>query len=199
MPNLPLVLGITGGSGAAYAVRLLEVLLAAGREVHLAISDAGCQVLRAELGVTIDPDRPDPVLLLPGATGNVRPWGCRNLSAGIASGSFRTGGMAIVPCSMSSLGAIAHGMGTNLVQRAAEVHLKERRKLVLCPRETPLHLPALENMAAATRAGAVVLPLAPGFYTRPQTIADLVDFVVARIADQLDIPHDLGRRWGSGP
>ena len=198
MPELPLTLGLTGGSGAAYAVRLLETLLAAGREVHLVVSDAGAQVAKAELGIDLDPERPDPELLLAGAGGRVRAWGCRNLSAGIASGSFRSGGMAIVPCSMSTLGTIAHGIGTNLVHRAAEVCLKERRKLIVCPRESPLHLPALENMAALARAGAVIMPLMPGFYHRPETVGDLVDFMVARICDQLEVPHRLSRRWGGG-
>ena len=120
-----------------------------------------------------------------------------DFTAGIASGSFRTGGMVICPCSMGTLAAIAGGLSTNLVQRAADVHLKERRRLVLVPRETPLGLVQLENMRSVAAAGAVVLPAAPGFYHRPQGIGQLVDFVVSRICDQLGIEHELTNRWGA--
>jgi 4-hydroxy-3-polyprenylbenzoate decarboxylase len=120
----------------------------------------------------------------------------KNLMAPIASGSFLTAAMVICPCSGSTLSAIAHSMGENLIHRAAEVHLKERRKLVVVPRETPLSLPQLKNMQAIHEAGAVVLPAAPGFYHGAATVADLVDFVVARICDQLGVPNALIRRWG---
>jgi 4-hydroxy-3-polyprenylbenzoate decarboxylase len=116
--------------------------------------------------------------------------------APIASGSFLTDGMVVCPCSGGTLAAIAHSMGTNLIHRAAEVHLKERRKLILVPRETPLSLPQLDNMKRATEAGAVVLPASPGFYHGPKSIDDLVDFVVARICDQLGVEQSLMRRWG---
>src|SRR6202012_2540515 len=118
----------------------------------------------------------------------------RDFSAGIASGSYRTGGMAIWPCSMGTVAAIAHGISENLIHRAADVHLKERRKLVLVPRETPLGLVQLKNMVAVTEAGAVVLPAMPAFYTRPQGIADMVDFVVGRVCDQFGVEHGLSRR-----
>ena len=195
----PLVVGITGASGAPYAVRLLEVLLEAGREVHLSISPSGQAVIATELGRTIDLDRFDVAALLgraaPGA-GRLTYHHHKNLMTPIASGSFLTAAMVICPCSGSTLSAIAHSMGENLIHRAAEVHLKERRKLVVVPRETPLSLPQLKNMQAIHEAGAVVLPAAPGFYHGAARVADLVDFVVARICDQLGVANRLIRRWG---
>ena len=198
----PLVLGITGASGAAYAVRLLEVLLTAGREVHLSVSPSGQAVIEAELGRRIDLDRfvPDSLFGKPAAaSGRLRYFHYKNLMAPIASGSFQTAAMVICPCSGSTLAAVAHSMGENLIHRAAEVHLKERRKLVVVPRETPLSLPQLKNMQAIHEAGAVVLPASPGFYGRAESVADLVDFVVARICDQLGVANTLARRWGEDP
>lgn len=195
----PLVVGITGASGAPYAVRLLEVLLESGREVHLAISPSGQAVIGEELGRQIDLDRFDLAALLgrpAPTTGTLHYHHHKNLMAPIASGSFLTAAMVICPCSGSTLSAIAHSMGENLIHRAAEVHLKERRKLVVVPRETPLSLPQLKNMQAIHEAGAVVLPAAPGFYHGAATVADLVDFIVARICDQLGVPNALIRRWG---
>ena len=196
---LPIVLGITGASGAPYGVRLLEVLLAAGREVHLSISPSGEAVLATELGRRVDLDRFDAAALLgksAPAAGRLHYHHHKNLMAPIASGSFLTAAMVICPCSGSTLAAVAHAMGENLIHRAAEVHLKERRKLVVVPRETPLSLPQLRNMQAIHEAGAVVLPAAPGFYARAETVADLVDFVVARICDQLGVANALVQRWG---
>ena len=195
----PLVVGITGASGAPYAVRLLEVLLESGREVHLAISPSGQAVIGEELGRQIDLDRFDLAALLgrpAPTTGTLHYQHHKNLMAPIASGSFLTAAMVICPCSGSTLSAVAHSMGENLIHRAAEVHLKERRKLVVVPRETPLSLPQLKNMQAIHEAGAVVLPAAPGFYHGAATVADLVDFIVARICDQLGVPNALIRRWG---
>ena len=195
----PLVVGITGASGAPYAVRLLEVLLEAGRDVHLSISPSGQAVIATERGRTIDLDRFDIAALLghaPPASGTLIYHHHKNLMAPIASGSFLTAAMVICPCSGSTLSAVAHSMGENLIHRAAEVHLKERRKLVVVPRETPLSLPQLKNMQAIHEAGAVVLPAAPGFYHGAATLADLVDFVVARICDQLGVGNSLIRRWG---
>jgi flavin prenyltransferase len=198
----PLVLGITGASGAPYAVRLLEVLLEAGRDVHLSISPSGQAVIGEELGLRI---RPRPVRARDAAGQGVAGdqkldhlsyYHHKNLMAPIASGSFLTAGMVICPCSGSTLSAVAHSMGENLIHRAAEVHLKERRKLVVVPRETPLSLPQLKNMQAIHEAGAVVLPASPGFYHGATTVADLVDFVVARICDQLGVANTLMRRWG---
>jgi 4-hydroxy-3-polyprenylbenzoate decarboxylase len=199
-PALPLVLGITGASGAPYGVRLLEVLLAAGREVHLAISPSGQAVIETEMGRSIDLDRFDLAALLgkaPPPAGRVHYHHHKNLMAPIASGSFLTAAMVICPCSGSTLAAVAHAMGENLIHRAAEVHLKERRRLVVVPRETPLSLPQLKNMQAIHEAGAVVLPASPGFYARADTVADLVDFVVARICDQLGVANALVPRWGA--
>lgn len=195
----PLVVGITGASGAPYAVRLLEVLLEAGREVHLAISPSGQAVIAEELGRRIDLDRFDLAALLgrPAPEAGILHYHHhKNLMAPIASGSFLTSAMVICPCSGSTLSAIAHSMGENLIHRAAEVHLKERRTLVVVPRETPLSLPQLKNMQAIHEAGAVVLPAAPGFYHGAATVADLVDFIVARICDQLGVANTLIRRWG---
>ncbi|MFM8708236.1 MAG: UbiX family flavin prenyltransferase [Planctomycetia bacterium] len=202
--SLPLVVGITGASGAPYAVRLLQALLDAGREVHLSISPSGQAVILEETGVRIDLDRFEPETLLgvgrpaPGLPplDRLRYFHHKNLMAPIASGSHLTAGMVICPCSGSTLSAVAHSMGENLIHRAAEVHLKERRKLVVVPRETPLSLPQLKNMQAIHEAGAVVLPASPGFYHGADTVADLVDFVVARICDQLGVAHSLMRRWG---
>jgi 4-hydroxy-3-polyprenylbenzoate decarboxylase len=197
-----LVLALTGASGAAYGVRLLEVLLRAGRTVHLSVSPAAVQVVERELGRAIDLDRFSPRDLLGDAvTGldltRLRYHHYRDFGAGIASGSFPTAGMAVCSCSMGTVAAVAHGLSDNLIHRAADVHLKERRKLVLVPRETPLGLIQLRNLTACAEAGAVVLPAMPGFYARPRSVDDLVDFVVGRVCDQLAVPHRLFERWGT--
>jgi 4-hydroxy-3-polyprenylbenzoate decarboxylase len=196
-----LVLAFTGASGAAYGVRLLEVLLRAGRTVHLSISPAAVQVIAQELDRTVRLDRFDLRDLLgndlpdvPADRLQYHPY--TNFQAGIASGSFLTGGMVICPCSMGTVAAIAHGLSQNLIHRAADVHLKEKRKLILVPRETPLHLIQLRNLTACAEAGAVVLPAMPAFYTRPQSLDDAVAFIVGRICDQLGVQHDLLTRWG---
>jgi 4-hydroxy-3-polyprenylbenzoate decarboxylase len=197
-PASDVVLAMTGASGAPYAVELLRTLSRAGRTVHLTVSPSGAQVLRQELGIELSLKQFDPGAFGPTGPGRVVYHHHEDFSAGIASGSFLTAGMVVAPCSMSTLGAIAHGITTNLVTRAADVHLKERRKLVLVPRETPLSLVHIENMAAVTRAGAVVLPAAPGWYHRPGSLDDLVRFIVARVCDQLGVANDLIRRWGDG-
>jgi flavin prenyltransferase len=196
-PALPLVLTMTGASGAPYAVRLLQVLCRSGRVVHLSLSPSAVQVLREEMGIVVSLKRFDAGVFGELGPGRVVYHPPEDFSAGIASGSFRTAGMVVAPCSMSTLGAIAHGITTNLITRAADVHLKERRRLILVPRETPLGLVHLENMVAVTRAGAVVLPAMPGWYHRPRSLDDLVDFVVARICDQLGVENERVRRWGS--
>jgi len=198
-PGENLVVALTGASGAAYGVRLIEVLLDAGRTVHLTISPAAALVIQEELGRTVSLQAFDPAALL-GERDCTRLHyhDHRDFSAGIASGSFLTGGMAVCPCSMGTLASIAHGISTNLIHRAADVHLKERRKLVLVPRETPLGVVQLRNMTAVAEAGAIVLPAMPGFYRRPQHVSDLVDFVIGRVCDQLGVPHNLLKRWGSG-
>jgi 4-hydroxy-3-polyprenylbenzoate decarboxylase len=203
MPESVLVVALTGASGSPYGVRLVEVLLKAGCTVHLTISPAAVEVLERELNriVRLGPHEFDPISLLGAAAAGVdltrlHYHHFRNFQAGIASGSFLTSGMVICPCSMGTLAAVAHGVSENLIHRAADVHLKERRKLVLVPRETPLGVIQLRNMATVAEAGAVVLPAMPAFYTRPQTVADLVDFVVGRVCDQLGVEHQLLERWG---
>ena len=194
-----LVLAMTGASGAPYGVRLLEVLLAAGRTVHLTLSPAGVQVLEQEMDrrVNLDHFRLEDLLGKTAVNPNqVHYHHYMDFRAGIASGSFLTSGMVVCPCSMGTAGAIAQGLSQNLIHRAADVHLKERRPLILVPRETPLHLGQLRNLTACAEIGAIVLPAMPGFYTRPQSLADAVDFVVARICDQLGVEHRLSRRWG---
>jgi 4-hydroxy-3-polyprenylbenzoate decarboxylase len=194
------VVGITGASGALYARRLLEILLGMGRRVHLTISPAGAEVLKTELGVTIDLEKFELSQLGLAAErlerGTLLYHHYRDYSAPIASGSFLTAGMVICPCSMGTLAGVANGLSTNLIQRAADVHLKERRKLIVVPRETPLGSIALDNMKRLSDAGGVVLAAMPGFYHHPKSIADLVDFVVARILDQLGVEKDLVPRWG---
>lgn len=203
MPATDLVLAVTGASGTPYAVRLLEVLLRSGRTVHLVMSPAAADVAKEELGLTVrlEPQHFDAKSLLGSAAdgldlAKLRYHHYKDFHAGIASGSFLTAGMVVCPCSMGTLAAIAQGHSENLVHRAADVHLKERRKLVLVPRETPLGMVQLKNMLAATEAGAVVLPASPGFYHKPRSIANLVDFIVARICDQLGVEHKLTERWG---
>ena len=196
--RLPVVLAITGASGAPYAVRLLEALVQHAVPTWLIVSSHGWRLLRTESGladldalrVWVGPERFD---------AHVRVFDDADRGALPASGSARTAGMVVCPCSMGTVSAIAHGTSRSLVERAADVTLKERRRLLLVPRETPLSLVHLENMAAVTRAGAIVLPAAPGFYHQPQSVAELVDFVVARILDQLDVDHAIGKRWGGDP
>ena len=199
MASTDLVVAITGASGAPYAVRLVQVLLGAGRTVHLVVSPAATEVILREMDLRLDLEDLDAAALLgPEAPlERLRCWGHRDFGAGIASGSFLTAGMAVCPCSMGTVAAIAHGLGENLIHRAADVHLKERRKLVLVPRETPLGLVQLRNLAACAEAGAVVLPAMPAFYTRPRSLEDIVDFIVGRVCDQLGVEHGLLKRWGT--
>lgn len=218
----PFIVGITGASGAAYAVRLLDVLLRTGHDVHLTISPSGAAVIQQELGLTVDLEQFDPASLgldgkplatklplLKGAApiaptladeatsrGTLHYDHYQDFMAPMASGSFLSGGMVICPCSGTTLSAIAAGSASNLIQRAAEVQLKERRTLVLMPRETPLSLTHIDNMRRATEAGAIVLPASPGWYHGVESLADLIDFVVARICDQLGVPNTLIKRWG---
>ena len=193
----PLVVAITGASGAPYAVRLLQALVAAQQPTHLIVSSHGYRLLETEVAIADQPALRAAV----GAGGwdaHVTVFSDADRGATPASGSARTAGMIICPCSMGTLAAIAAGTSRSLVERAADVTLKERRPLVLVPRETPLSAIHLENMLRLTRAGAVILPAAPGWYHRPTRVDDLVDFVVARVLDQLDIEHTVGRRWNDG-
>ena len=196
--GLPIVMAITGASGAPYAVRLLQTLIAAKQKIWLIVSGHGLRLLATE----VDISTVDALRLHVGAAGwdaQVTLYDDGDRGAKPASGSARSAGMVICPCSMGTLSAIAQGSSRSLVERAADVCLKERRRLVVVPRETPLSAIHLENMLRLTRAGAIVLPAAPGFYQRPAHISDLVDFIVARVLDQLQVPNDLIRRWGDPP
>lgn len=189
---LPVVLAITGASGAPYGVRLLEVLCRARLPVWLIVSSHGWRLLKQESGIADEP-------ALRAATGEdwstVSCFSDTDRGARPASGSQRTTGMVICPCSMGTVSAVAAGSSRSLVERAADVTLKERRRLILVPRETPLSLVHLRNLTAVTEAGAVVLPAAPGFYHQPTRVAELVDFIVQRIVDQLGLDIEIAPRW----
>ena len=192
---LPLVVAITGASGAPYAVRLLQALAAAGQPTWLIVSDHGLRLLETETNVrSVDELRERVGQKEWDAT--VRTFDDRDRGALPASGSVRTKGMVICPCSMGTVAAIATGTSRSLIERAADVVLKERRRLVVVPRETPYSDIHLENMLRLTRAGGVVLPASPGFYHRPTRIEELVDFVVGRILDHVDVAHALPRWSG---
>jgi flavin prenyltransferase len=190
--QLPVILAITGASGAPYGVRLLEVLATHQVPTWLLVSSHGWRLLTEECGIKDDRE-------LKKATGGdwarVRVFDDKDRGAAPASGSARTAGMVICPCSMGTVAAIAHGTSRSLIERAADVVLKERRKLILVPRETPFSLVHLRNLALATEAGAVVLPAAPGFYHKPAKVSDLVDFIVQRIVDHLGLEIELTKRW----
>jgi 4-hydroxy-3-polyprenylbenzoate decarboxylase len=185
-----IIVGITGASGAVYGMALLEALRASGMvEIHLVISEAGKDLLRMEIGTAAVKRAQQLADEL---------YHNNDLAAPISSGSFLTDGMIVAPCSAKTLSAIAHGYGDSLLHRAADVALKERRKLVLLFRETPLHLGHIENMALVTRMGAIVLPPVPAFYHKPATIADLVNHSVGKVLDLFSLEHTLYLRWGSG-
>ena len=194
-----IVVAITGASGALYAGRLLRALLLDGHGVHLVLSKYGRYLLREELGYRPDKETLTEFLIrLYGeeiTAGTLREYSVADQSSAIASGSFDTDGMVIVPCSIKTLSGIAHGHAENLVERAADVVLKERRRLIMVVRETPLNLIHLRNMTAVTEAGAVVLPAMPAFYQQPQTFDDLGDFIAGRICSLLGIQHTLFPRW----
>ena len=195
-----ITLAFTGASGLPYGLRLLQCLLAAKTRVYLLYSPVAQVVARQELELTL-PTQPAAACAFfaeryGAEPGQLTVFGREDWLAPVASGSNPADAMTICPCSMGTLGALAGGLADNLIERAADVMLKERRPLVLVPRETPLSAIHLENMLKLARAGAVILPPSPGFYGHPQVIDDLVDFVVARILDQLGVEHTLGPRWG---
>jgi 4-hydroxy-3-polyprenylbenzoate decarboxylase len=193
----PIVVGITGASGAPYAVRLLQQLVAAHRPVSLIVSKYGMRLLETESGISsIDALRD--TIGKHDWDSCVQTFSNEDRGAAPASGSALTSGMIVCPCSMGTLSAIAVGASRSLIERAADVTLKERRKLVLVPRETPLSAIHLGNMLRLTRAGAVVMPASPGFYHQPKQVSDLVDFVVARMLDQLGVEQKLVKRWDGG-
>lgn len=186
----------SGGSGIAYGLRLVEVLLAAGHTVHLCATGAALRVLVHEAGLPVDLAKPDlAALFAPELRARLRVHDLAAVEAAPASGSAGIAATIVVPCSMGSLARIAHGFSSNLVERAADVALKEGRPLVVVPRETPLSVLHLQNLLELARLGAIVLPAMPGFYHRPQTVAELVDFVVGKILDRLAVPHQLVARW----
>ncbi len=212
-PSKRVVLGITGASGAVYAVRLLQVLCRGDYEIHLAISPSGAAVIKQELDLAINLRSPDlaalvnfvppwsatptsPTIVGPDRLAQIRYHQHDDFMTPIASGSFRTRAMVICPCSGSTLSGIARAAASNLIQRAAEVHLKEHRKLVLVPRETPLSVLQLENMHRIAASGGVILPAMPGWYHGVDSLDSLVNFIVSRILDQLDIHNSLMQRWG---
>lgn len=192
MSELPVVMAITGASGAPYGLRLLQVLGESGVPVWLTVSEHGWRLLRDECDI----GSPEELAKAVGkGWGSVELFPDADRGSRPASGSVKTAGMVICPCSMATLAGIAQGNSRSLIERAADVTLKERRKLILVPRETPLSLIHLRNMVAVTEAGAVVIPAAPGFYNRPQSVTDLVDFVVQRVLDHLGVEVELVRRW----
>ena len=181
-----IILAISGATGAVYGARLLQVLQGSpGIETHLVVSDAGWRNLQIEQGLARE--------AIEAFAHHVHDVG--NIGAAIASGSFRCDGMVVAPCSMRTLAAVAHGLGDNLITRAADVMLKERRRLVLMVRETPLNLAHLRNMVDVTEMGAIVAPPLPAFYLRPQSVQDVIDASVARVLDLLDVAHQLAGRW----
>lgn len=193
--RLPVVLAITGASGAPYGVRLLETLATHQVPTWLLVSTHGWRLLEEECGIEGEP-------ALRKATGgewnSVTVFDDKDRGARPASGSARTAGMVVCPCSMGTVAAIAHGTSRSLIERAADVTLKERRRLILVPRETPLSLVHLRNLTLVTEAGAIVLPAAPGFYHRPTKIDELVDFIVQRVLDHLELDIALVKRWAGG-
>jgi 4-hydroxy-3-polyprenylbenzoate decarboxylase len=197
---MELTVAITGASGTIYAYRTLQLLAQSGavEKVNLIMSGTAATVAQVEMGVNLREANAEKLaewLGIDCASGFIRYWKLDNLAAKPSSGSYRQAGMIVVPCSMGTLGAIATGAGTNLIHRAADVCLKEGRKLVLVPRETPYNSIHLENMLRLSHAGARILPASPGFYHRPQTIEELVEHLCFRILDQFDIPHSTKSQW----
>lgn len=183
-----IIVGVSGASGAIYAYRLIQVLADSGIEVHFVASKAGLEVLEYECGLTM--------VQLTQMVHKI--YDVNRIDSAIASGSFPCESMVIVPCSMKTLGSLANGIAGNLLTRAADVTLKEGRKLILVTRETPVHAIHLENMLKLSHAGARIVPACPGFYHRPQTIEELVDMLVGKICDTLNVDNDLFERW-TGP
>jgi 4-hydroxy-3-polyprenylbenzoate decarboxylase len=197
--RVAIAVGITGASGALYATRTLAALLERAVHVELIVSDYGRRLLRDELGDAASVDRLMPYLTErygPGiAAGSLTVHNNRDQGATLASGSHGCRGMAIVPCSMKTLAAVAHGLSRNLIERAADVMMKEQRRLVIVPRETPMSLPQLRNMVLCAEAGAMILPAMPAFYQQPKSLDDLADFMAGKILSALGFEHELYPAW----
>lgn len=195
-----IVVGITGASGSIYGLRLIEELLCSEMQVTVLLTNAGRQVLAFETGLEISEDPQEGLLQLKehfNAGDNLSHYGLNDFFVTVASGSSAPDVVVICPCSMGTLGRIAAGLSDNLLERVADVALKEQRKLLLVPRETPFNQIHLENLLRLSKAGAQILPAMPGFYQQPETVADLVDFVVGKVLDALGVEHQLFQRWGS--
>ena len=194
----PYIVAMTGGSGVIYGVRLVEELLNLGHRVSLVISEAGRLVIREEMGITVKSlSQTKDLVSLFGEQGEDRleVFSPKDFTAPIASGSYPTHGMVIIPCSMGTLGAVANGISQNLIHRAADCVIKEGRKLVMVPRETPLNAIHLENMLKLSRIGVRMVPAMPGFYSGAESLQDIVDFMVGKVLDQFDMTHTLYPRW----
>ena len=182
---MKIVVGITGASGSIYGLKLIETLKNAGHQVYVVITDSGVGVIRYECDTT----------LADIAAVADKIYDVHDIGASIASGSFHVDAMVIVPCSMNTCGCLANGITSNLLTRAADVMLKEGRKLIIVPRETPVHVGHLQNILKLAQLGATILPASPGFYSRPDTILDLVNMLVGKICDALNVPNNLFKRW----
>lgn len=194
------ILGFTGASGAVYGLRLLQKLLEMGHELHVIITPSGIRVLKEEAGLHLLGSLERQRDILAGYTGTkddrLHVYDYEDIGAPIASGSYQTDAMLVVPCSMGSLASIAAGLSSNLLERAADVTIKEGRKLILVPRETPLSSIHLENLLRLSKAGVTILPAMPAFYTHPRHVEDIIDFIAGKILDQLKLEHNLYTRWG---
>jgi len=189
------VVGVTGGSGVRYAIRLLQVLPDLVDEVHVVFSDAALRVLNDEEGIAVSSASVSLEKLCGISADNVTFYNCKDIGARIASGSMLTSGMVVIPCSMATLGALAHGIPSHLVHRAADVTMKEGRSLIVVPRETPLSAIHIENMLTLARCGVKIVPAMPAFYNRPVSVEQLVDQFVMKVLDSMGVRHSLGRRW----
>jgi len=202
MTQRQIIVGMTGASGAAYGLRLMEQLLAADVMVHVLLSDAARVVLKQECDVCLPNDQAGTVEALAEAmhcpSNSLRSYGTLDWFSPVASGSSGIEQMVIVPCSMGTLASIAHGMSDHLLERAADVMLKERKQLILMPRETPLSAIHLEHMLKLARLGVDIIPAMPGFYHRPTTLDELIDFMVSRVLDHLKVNNNIAQRWGMG-
>jgi 4-hydroxy-3-polyprenylbenzoate decarboxylase len=193
------VIGITGASGAVYGVRLCRYMLEQGFTLHLIITEAGWRVLHDELDWNAGRRKESLEQHFGGFAGTYMYHPVADIGASVASGSYRTKGMVILPCSMGTLSGIAHGSSDNLMERTADVILKESRRLIIVPRETPLHAIHLENMLTLAKMGVRIIPAMPAFYNKPSSMEEMIDFMVGKVLDSMDIEHSLYKRWGEQP